>query len=218
MRLAVIALIACAACGDPELIALFEQGGSSTNQPFESEEILPASGLLASGYSFTIKAGHHRGSHDFIARPHLGANVDRSLRFTATFAADAAYRTQSAAEQSDWNKLMGITTDRIHDNSIRIGWRFNPQSGRIELGFYGYLHGTRVMPMLTDVALGQPIDCELRMTNQGLYARAGGASHSEAGSLGVSLPLTWILHSAYFGGPETSPHDLHVDVSNIDAR
>src|SRR5438309_4238159 len=106
---------------------------------------------------------------------------------------------------------MGITTDRIHLNSIRIGWRYNPKTGRIELGFYGYLHGARAMPMLTEVALGQPIDCELRMTNNSLTARAGSASHIESGSLGVSLPLTWVLHSAYFGGDETAPHDLHVD-------
>ena len=92
-----------------------------------------------------------------------------------------AYATQNAANQSDWNKLMGLTTDRIHKNSIRIGWRWNPRTQRVELGFYGYLNGTRFMQMLGDASPGQPIDCELRMTNQGLFARAGVASHSESG-------------------------------------
>ena len=92
-----------------------------------------------------------------------------------------------------------------------------PRTQRVELGFYGYLNGTRFMQMLGDAAPGQPIDCELRMTNQGLFARAGGASHGESGSMGVSLPLTWVLHSAYFGGDETAPHQIHVSVSNVSA-
>jgi len=72
--------------------------------------------------------------------------------------------------------------------------------------------------MLTDVAVGQPIDCELHMSNSGLSVRAGSASHTQQGSLGVSFPTTWILHSAYFGGDEKAPHDIHVDVTNVSAR
>jgi hypothetical protein len=53
------------------------------------------------------------------------------------------------------------------------------------------------------------------MTNQGLTARAGSAAHTESGSLGISLPLTWVLHTAYFGGDETAPHDIHVAVSDV---
>src|SRR5206468_1203172 len=122
---------------------------------------------------------------------------------TVTFPADIAYANATASNQSDWNKLMGITTDRIHKNSIRIGWRWNPRSQRVELGFYGYLDGARVMPMLADVAPAQSIDCELHMTNSAISARAGSAVHTESGDLGASFPLTWILHSAYFGGDET---------------
>src|SRR4051812_2999465 len=214
MRIAAILLL-CAACGGTELEEAIQSDGITAD---EAEEVLPEAGLLRTSYDFTIKSGHHKSNHDFIARPHLGKNVDRGLSFTATFSADAAYATQSAANQLDWNKLMGLTTDRIHKNSIRIGWRWNPRTQRVELGFYGYLNGARFMQQLADVAPGQSIACELGMTNHGIYARAGSASHTESGSLGASFPLTWVLHSAYFGGDEKAPHDLHVAVSSVSAR
>jgi hypothetical protein len=212
----------CGACGgpmqEPEHDAAAAGAPELAAAVFEPEDPLPAAGFLRSSYSFEIKSGHHKSDHDFVARPHLGRHVDRALRFRATFASDAAYTTQAASNQSDWNKLMGISTDRIHKNSIRIGWRWNPATSRVELGFYGYLNGTRLSQQLAEVALGQPIDCELHMTNLGLTASAGGHSHTESGSLGVSLPLTWVLHSAYFGGAETAPHDLHVTVTDISAQ
>src|SRR5260221_7763186 len=209
MRNTLLLLVLCAACGGNDL-----EAGQSADITSEPEGVLPEMGMLRTSYDFTVKSGHHRSNHDFIARPHLGHRVDRALSFRAAFSADVAYATQNPSNQSDWNKLMGLTTDRIHKNSIRIGWRWNPRSQRVELGFYGYLNGARFMQMLADVAPGQAIDCELRMTNQGLFARAGSALHAENGSLGVSLPLTSVLHSAYFGGDETAPHDIHVSVSN----
>jgi len=173
---------------------------------------------LPTSYRFEIDQGDHHSNHDFVARPHLGSHVDRLLRFTAVFEADAEYLTANPLNQSDWNKLMGLTTDRIHQNSIRLGWRWNPVSRRVELGFYGYLAGTQTMTMLTDVGLGESIDCELRMTDTGLEVRAGGASHQEQGSLGAGFVVSWVLHSAYFGGDETAPHDIHVDVTNVMAQ
>src|SRR5438309_7696089 len=153
MRLLICALILCAACGGTE----YDESPQALS--FEPEDFLPGPGMLRASYSFTVKSGHHRSDHDFVARPHVGQHVDRALRFRATFAADAAYATANPANQSDWNKLMGLTTDRIHKNSIRLGWRWNPRTSRVELGFYGYLNGARFMSTLTDVAPGQAIDC-----------------------------------------------------------
>jgi hypothetical protein len=224
MKKTLLILALCAACGGTEydlaeLAGVF--AGQASDAAFEPEDTLPASvpdNELRTSYDFTIKSGHHYSNHDFVARPHLGKTVDRALTFVATFPADVAYATQNPSNQSDWNKLMGITTDRIHKNSIRIGWRWNPKSQKVELGYYGYQDGKRVMPMLADVAPGVPIECELRMTNGEMYARVGTASHTETGSMGVSLPLTWILHSAYFGGDEKAPHEMHVSVTNIVAN
>lgn len=219
----VLVALLCAAC-DPNEYDLGDivdvLGGQASDAAFEPDDVLPASepdNMLRSSYDFTIKSGHHKSNHDFIAKPHIGKS-DRSLTFVATFSADTAYATGNPANQSDWNKLMGLTTDRIHKNSIRIGWRWNPKTQKIELGYYGYQDGKRVMPMLADVAPGQPIECELRMSDREMYARAGTASHTETGSMNVGLPITWVLHSAYFGGDEKAPHEMHVSVSNVSAH
>ena len=219
MRAFLCVLLLCAGCGN-EFDGILELARTiAAPQPaaFEPDDALPPSGELRASYDLTIKSGHHHSDHDFVAKPHLGTHVDRGLWFRATFSADAAYTTQAASNQWDWNKLMGLTTDRIHKNSIRIGWRWNPQTSRIELGYYGYLNGARVMQQLTDVAPGDSIDCELHMTNSGMSARAGAAQHAESGSMGAAFPLTWVLHTAYFGGDETAPHDIHVSVSNVTA-
>ena len=215
MRALLCLALLAAACGGP-LSA--DESGSQDELTSDSEDAALPTGELRSSYSFTIGSGHHKSNHDFIARPHLGKHVDRQLNFRVSFATDAAYTSSNASNQSDWNKLMGLTTDRIHKNSIRLGWRWSPGKQKVELGFYGYLDSQRVMVYLTDVAPGASIDCELRMTNAGLSVRAGNAVYTQAGSLGVGLPTTWVLHSAYFGGDETAPHDIHVNVSGISAR
>jgi hypothetical protein len=220
LRVTLCALLLCTAC-DPALIDALQglEGSSNPAASPDSDEVLPPVGtLLATSYDFAIESGKHRSDHDFVALPHLGEHVDRALSFTATFSQDAAYTTSAPSNQSDWNKLMGLSTDRIHDNSIRIGWRWNPATQLIELGSYGYLDGARVMPMIATVPLGQPIDCVLKMTDAGLYAQAGAGSYTQSGSNGVGFAITWVLHSAYFGGDETAPHQIHVAVSNISAQ
>jgi hypothetical protein len=226
MRTLLCALALCAACGGPLQTDASNESGEWTRDGatadlvgnFEPEDPLPGAGDLRGSYNFTVKSGHHHSNHDFIAKPHLGHNVNRALSFTATFAGNASYTTQNPGNQSDWNKLMGLSTDRIHKNSIRIGWAWNPSLQRVDLAFYGYLDGRRVSQKLTDVALGQPVNCSLQMTNNGLTATADGHSYNLAGSLGASFPLTWVLHSVYFGGDETAPHDIQVSVQNIQAQ
>jgi hypothetical protein len=209
-----------AACGGPlvqeDLAA--HPATDSSYAAAESDDALPPSGELRSAYDLTIASGKHHSNHDFIARPHLGRHVDRELRFRAVFSANAAYTTQDPANQSDWNKLMGLTTNRIHKNSIRIGWRWNPATSRIELASYGYLDGARGMHLLGSVAPEKAVDCVLRMDDGGLYAQAGGASFLQAGTLGAAFPMTWVLHTAYFGGDETAPHRIDVQVTDISAR
>lgn len=57
-------------------------------------------------------------------------------------------------DQSDWNKLFGFSlgllphgfTRSMHYNSIRFGWRYNPDSNKIEVGPYYYVNGLRCYP------------------------------------------------------------------------
>jgi len=171
---------------------------------------------------FRIRAGDHDDSTSGGLKLFcLGTRLDRSVSFQVLFPASAAYRTSAAANQLDWNKVMGITTLRIHHNSIRLGWRWLPSEDRMELGFYGYIRGRRIDQAIARVRLDEWVDVELRLHRGGLAVRVGSARYERAESLGLSsiFPTpTWILRTAYFGGDETAPHDMTVRVRSIRVR
>lgn len=151
----------------------------------------------------------------------LGTRLDRTVAFQVSFPPSAAYRTGNPANQLDWNKVMGITTPRIHHNSIRLGWRWLPAEDRMELGFYGYIRGRRIDQAIAKVRLDEWVDCEIRLHRGGLAVRVGSARHERNESLGLSsfFPTpTWVLRTAYFGGDEPAPHDMVVRVRSIRVR
>lgn len=63
-------------------------------------------------------------------------------------------------DQKDWNKLMGFSYGLLphynheykealrpmHYNSVRFGWRYNPETNKIEVGPYYYINGFRCYP------------------------------------------------------------------------
>jgi hypothetical protein len=172
--------------------------------------------------TFTINQGKHE-SGSILSGPRLfclSTRVDRTVSFKVLFTSTCEYQTQNAANQGDWNKVMGITTLDIHKNSIRLGWRWLPAERKIELGFYGYAKGQRIMQPLTKVNLDEWATVELRMHRGGLSAVANGTRHEVSQSLGFSsfFPTpTWVLRTAYFGGDETAPHAMTLRVKEIRA-
>jgi hypothetical protein len=174
--------------------------------------------------AFTIRKGHHYDTTCILGRTpglHLSGHTDRTLTFKALFHPDAAYFTSDPANQGDWCKLMGISTLRIHHNSIRLGWRYVPATNKIGLGFYGYVKGQRIMPPIAEVDFNQWVDVEIRMWSGGESVTVNGAKYETNASLGFSALLptpTVILDTAYFGGDETAPHDIHIDVKDVSVR
>lgn len=167
---------------------------------------------------FVIKKGKHNGRPQSVVKWKLKRDFSRTLHFQVRFDASVRYATQDPQNQHDWNKIMGVTTYRIHKNSIRLGWRYNPKTDRVELGYYGYLGGARTMPMLTSVALGEWADVSLGMDNDSMFVEVNGVRHEETGDLKLPSVLptsTWILATAYFGGDEKAPQTISVDVRGI---
>lgn len=56
-----------------------------------------------------------------------------------------------------WNKLYGFTTWRIHRNSKRIGWRFNPYTGRFTFSSYTYTDGQRIIIPTDSMFIGRNV-------------------------------------------------------------
>jgi len=182
----------------------------------------PDSAIAGSLGDFDAKI--KKGKHEDTGWPfgtkciNLSVRTDRTVTFRAQFTASCRYRTTSTQNQFDWCKLMGLTTARIHHNSIRLGWRYNPTTDKIDLGFYGYAKGVRHMQELTSIDIGAFADVKIRMHRNGLMVEANGVKHEVNTALGFSslFPTpTWVLRTAYFGGDEEAPQDMHINVRNI---
>ena len=168
--------------------------------------------------TFVIKRGKHDGKPKGIKKLQLKRDFDRTLHFQVRFDASVRYATQDPQNQWDWNKLMGFTTYLIHKNSIRLGWRYNPKTDLVELGYYGYLAKVRSSKLLDSIPIGEWADVELGMDTAGMYVTVNGNSHSETGDMNLPswLPVgTVVLSTVYFGGDEEAPQSIKVEVRGI---
>lgn len=97
-----------------------------------------------------------------------------------------------------WNKLGGISSNQIHQNSIRIAWRCTLEE--IKLAIYEYRDGERVITELGSIDDGWwSIIIEMdknRVVFREKYFETG--THEEKG---------WLCYP-YFGGKEPAPHDM----------
>ncbi|GEM_PF-5722082 len=187
--------------------------------------LLVAAGVApAQERSLTIPPGSHGGTGVSGGLSNLRitfGGLDRRMRFQALFTNSAAYVTRDPANQWDWNKLMGLSTLDIHRNSIRLGWRWVPSAGKMELGFYGYWNGTRYDMPLAQVNLNEWVDVELTLNSRGISARVGTVSWQQAGTLRAPwwMPIfSTALRTAYFGGDETAPQAITIRVRNVSVQ
>lgn len=168
--------------------------------------------------TFRVREGKHKARPNGVRRLNLGRRYARELHFQVRFRDDARYTTSSPGNQADWNKLLGFTTNRIHKNSVRLGWAWNPGRNAMDLGFYGYLDGVRTMARLTSVALNAWADVSIRFWDGGMAVTVDGITKEVLGDDGVAdwVPVsTWLLRTAYFGGDEKAPHAMHIDVRGL---
>lgn len=181
----------------------------------------PCSNPNLSDVTFRIAEGRHKGRPNGVRKLQLKRSFSRELHFQVRFRDDVRYTTADPRNQGDWNKLLGFTTNRIHKNSIRLGWAFDPslgESGEVRLGFYGYLDGVRTMERLDSVPLNEWADVSIRFDTGGMSVRVGDKEKTVRGDLGVAdwVPVsTWLLRTAYFGGDEEAPHTMHIEVRNL---
>ena len=169
---------------------------------------------------FVVKKGKHDANGEGL-RVHLvkiGQRHDRRVSFKVLFTSSAAYTTPNPANQADDNKVMGISLMRIHEDSIRLGWSWDPQHKLMNLAYYGWVNGMPDRQDLTTVPLNTWVDCEIRMNDHGLSVKVNGASKERKVELGwKGTTTTAILRTAYFGGTSVAPQDIEVKVKDISA-
>lgn len=175
----------------------------------------PPPHVTLSDNRFVVRAGSHDSIPGGIAATRIQADLDRFLIFQAYFHADAAYLTVDPANQADWNKLMGLTTVDIHGDSLRLGWRYDPVDDEIELGLYAYVNGARVDAYITSVPLDTVHDVTMAWSEDRLSVEVDGIEVEVPGPRAYTTRITSVLTTTYFGGDETAPHDIHVDVRDV---
>jgi len=138
----------------------------------------------------------------------------------------AAYNLNNE-NQLDWNKLFGLSGNwHHHDDSIRLGWRYNNETNKIEFCVYSYKDGMRVVKdktmlgfdLFPSIEVGETINFVFNYGSkkgEGLYLVRGYTKRTGGSCFFpfvFKLPIHYLLYP-YFGGNEKAPTDIVLDMS-----
>ena len=138
---------------------------------------------------------------------------------TVTFDSTCIYDV-GPADQQNWNKVIGLGFVGSKDQDVtvgtpphqidgaRVGWRWNQQTGRIDLGAYTYVEGNRIDFKVGEIALNTPTRLVIKIDyNRKLYQILGGKpipfTHNKTFAYKTGL---------YFGGSQPAPHRMRVKI------
>ena len=140
----------------------------------------------------TIKAGHHRAI--LAPVPHVG----NEIYFTFIV-------NESWLQQSDWiNKISGFSLGDIHENSARLGWRYD--GDRIIAYAYTYVEGVRYAEAFSTLQVDQEYTCQI--------TKEGDIYHFRLNESECKVPAAgWCPGNVllpYIGGDDTFDRDWWV--------
>lgn len=133
-------------------------------------------------------------------------------------------------EQKDWNKLFGFSLGFFplykqymqHENSVRFGWRYNPEKDCIEITPYIYKDGERMYAEKSlfetaNLKLNEeysftitilPKNCVFIIIGPDVsYLEYIDITFKKQSNFGFHAPL-------YFGGNDKAPHDIKILMKN----
>jgi len=116
------------------------------------------------------------------------------VKITFRFDESAIYNIEGD-DMKDWNKLFGFSRGFHHHNSVRLGWRWNNNTSKIEITKYEYIDGVRKYydPILS-INPNETHSLEIEIANKN------------------SCKLGYSLHP-FFGGNVPAPHDVRIQVT-----
>jgi hypothetical protein len=171
--------------------------------------------LLSDSDWVVIEAGEHEPSP---ARK-FGLLISPSeVSATVTFDSSCIYDV-GAVDADDWNKVIGLgfvgSKDQPLDgvpphqvDGARVGWRWNAQRQRIDLGAYIYVEGQRIDFKVAEVAINTPTKLTIKIDyDRKVYQVLGGKTvpftHNKSFAYNTGL---------YFGGTSVAPHRIRVKI------
>jgi hypothetical protein len=99
-----------------------------------------------------------------------------------------------------WNKLIGLTSWNIHQESIRIAWRPTADINKFMIAFYEYHNGERIITPLWTIYSGEEIHVII------------GDGMAIVNGVGYVYDATDCKFRAdfYFGGKDKSPKKMYI--------
>ena len=160
------------------------------------------------------------GEHEPLPKRNVGIVIGPDeVSATVTFDSTCIYDV-GAIDQDDWNKVIGIgfvgsknqditTGVPPHQvDGVRVGWRWNPKRGRIDLGAYAYVDTKRIDFKVAETGINVPTRLVIKIDyDRKLYQVLGGQpipfTHNKTFAYKTGL---------YFGGTFPAPHQVRVKI------
>ena len=152
-----------------------------------------------------FKIRHGRNKCDERRVINTGGNIDFEFTFTPQHSYYLA--TNPRAMNQHVNKLIGISSIDIHDQSVRIGWR-NTKNNRFSLFVYYYQDGKRHTYYLTNVKPGEKVIGRIVTASESVAVNVNGYGLAIAN---MPKDMDWMTFP-YFGGKHPAPWDMEFDI------
>jgi hypothetical protein len=110
----------------------------------------------------------------------------------------------------DINKLYGITSTKIHENSARIGWRYIGNDS-FEVFAYYYVQGVRDWELLTTVKVDQLVYYMVDVSNNEYTFEANNEVYSVYDTKNIMASRAF----PYFGGNNTAPSTMYFKIAEL---
>ncbi len=164
--------------------------------------------------TFRIPAGKH------YARPRCFALWwnKKQLVYKVRFTQSCRYDLVND-DQLDTNKLFGVGyLPHHHTDSARYGWRYNKDSGQIELLLYCYVNKIRSIILLASCKIGKEYILFLNVNKDNYNFKVIDESGQRIGGYALAFyhhkKLQYRL-GPYFGGNQVAPHEIKIELKRL---
>lgn len=155
--------------------------------------------------TYSIKAGEHFSTNTY------QAVSGKKMSFEAIFDSSCIYTTESNQNAGDINKLYGFSDCNTHHqvNSARVGWLWNGNA--IELYGYCYADSNRVSKLLGTAEINEVLKFSIAVSSSQYIFTYNDSAINITRHCTDSVFTGYKLYP-YFGGDETAPHDMHIQI------
>ncbi len=109
-------------------------------------------------------------------------------------------------EVAGWNKLTGISSIKIHENSARLVWRSD--GNKIKISGYVYYNGVRNEMFITSLKTENYYKYSIEYKYRSWIITINNKSIIMAGNMGF-----WKFRCfCYFGGRSVAPEDMYIEL------